>query len=243
VYSISRKFTLLELLVVIVIIGILSALLIPVLSKARECTYQTSCSNNLKQIYCGANLYSGDYNGFILPSDLNDIGEYRSWINFLYTNYKIKDVFKCQALNTNECFEPFGGNGIVDIRCGSYIMNTICYNEWDGAELLYNSETSSGWGENSTHPIKISQVKHIEQKIFITDFERCTADHTPAEWGRDARALKSFNETDHGDNGYGEDKKDVGLNHIGRFNGLMGDGHIAIFSKSKAENWATIEGK
>ena len=243
-HSKQKRFTLLELLVVIAIIGILSALLLPVLSKAREYAYKTSCTNNLKQIYCGACSYSSDNNGFVLPSDLNDIGEFRSWVNFLYSHYKMKDVFKCPALRKDECFEPFGGNGTVDIRTASYIMNTICYDEWDGADnLLYKPATSCGWGSNSTHPIKYSQVKHCEQKIYITDFIKCTSDHTPTQWGTDARALKSFQETDHGSEGYGEDKKDIGLNHNARFNALMGDGHITNIKKSKAENWAAIEGK
>ena len=243
-YRKPNDFTLLELLVVIAIIGVLMALLIPVLGKAREYAYATSCTNNLKQIYCGVCSYSADNNGFVLPADLNDTGQFRSWINFLYSNYKLKDVFKCPALRKSECFEPFGGNGTVDIRSASYIMNTISYDEWDGADdLPFDSTNSCGWGSNSIHPIKYSQVKHCEKKIFIADFVKCTSDHTPTQWGADARALKSFQETDHGSDGYGEDKKDIGLHHNGRFNALMGDGHIENIEKSKPENWAAIEKK
>jgi len=66
----GRGFTLVELLLVIAIIGLLAALLLPVLSRARGRADQVYCLNNLRQIGLSYRLWSGDHGGE-LPMQLS----------------------------------------------------------------------------------------------------------------------------------------------------------------------------
>ncbi len=118
-----KKFTLIEVLVVVAIIGILASFLLPSLSKARMTSRIAVCKSNLKQVYTAQVLFSDDnenmvftnnrgpewmtltkYNGNTTPNDWTNVNIHSDESPFLepYLGPKESAVYACLATEIDQ---------------------------------------------------------------------------------------------------------------------------------------------
>ena len=89
-------FTLIELLVVIAIIGILAALLFPVLSRARQKGQQASCVNNARQQTLAVFMYADENSDVLPPVAYNDQnGNEVDWPTLLNPYLNSQNIHLC----------------------------------------------------------------------------------------------------------------------------------------------------
>ncbi|HSI33961.1 MAG TPA: prepilin-type N-terminal cleavage/methylation domain-containing protein [Tepidisphaeraceae bacterium] len=101
----GRGFTVIELLVVIAIIGILIAILLPVLTQARSSSHAVGCLSNLRHITLGLNMYAAENrHSFPAPADVSK----QSWESVLRTYLTARDAYHC--LSDGGVFEQYGSS-------------------------------------------------------------------------------------------------------------------------------------
>lgn len=97
----SKAFTLIELLVVIAIIGILAAMLLPTLGRAKAKAVSITCVNNLKQVSLAKRFYLDDNNDYYPPRQ-----QINTWPSRFHSGYQNLKLLICPQDRT----DPVGGS-------------------------------------------------------------------------------------------------------------------------------------
>lgn len=101
----KRAFTLIELLTVIAIISILSAILIPVVGQVRESAKRAVCSSNLRQIGLAVQLYANEHDGRLPVMDPSPFWTWdmnRDVIDLLTDDGNDRGIVYCPSGMANE---------------------------------------------------------------------------------------------------------------------------------------------
>ena len=107
-----KRFTLIELLIVVAIIGILASMLMPSLDKAREKAYSAVCISNLRQNTVSAIIRFDVDQGKTMPSTYGS-ANWGSYFNITEGASKAGDVTFCPKAGIETVVEgwPFGNGG------------------------------------------------------------------------------------------------------------------------------------
>ena len=158
--SVSRAFTLVELLVVIGIIALLVSILLPSLNKAREAAKTLQCLSNLRQFGQANAIYAAQFKNWNVPHIQGyatphvSVSERTSW----YENFAFR-----RALGIKE------GTASSGAKTSRYPLNLLCPNSFRTVQEATKADggaISWSYGENATNMFEMRDGPEFEDILF-----------------------------------------------------------------------------
>jgi len=176
----TTRFTLIEILVVVAIIGILASFLMPTLSKARKKARIAVCTSNQKQINYALVMFTDDNDGYVPePSEDPNV----SWDDLLSGYDGRETLTDAQITSRFLAKSDFGDNYGEVYRCPLYEGTAVDNVDMSYATSMFKSpEPETQWftGQGLMGPgyaAKVSDVTVSNESIMLFDYNR-TSSHT-----------------------------------------------------------------
>lgn len=175
----SAGFTMVELAVVMAMTLILTGLLLPALSNAKEKSRRAVCRSNLRQFGLVCHLYADDYND-VLPSAADNIGNYHSirlsdqTFTNLVNSYAegTSNIFYCPNLVFNS-----GASGLITHDAYGYII---------GYSYLADNVPSSAKGTDTGSATVLKMAAQPQTNVLLADANYWM----PGNYGQSASAMR-----------------------------------------------------
>lgn len=219
----ARRFTLIEMLVVVAIISILAAMLSPSLMRALEAARAVACVNNMKQCGLALTTYANDWNGWMPGSQVYGW----PWSGMLTTV-------------TPRCDTPIAGDYIGDTKtffcpgalypdggyradrmwaawAYTYGMNTISHENWDRPWQGGSTRPWTSFFSADNHWIRLFAAPSPGKKALLGD----TLDNNDADARRTKRQMFEWHSWD-----LHKGHWVLHLRHQDRANMWFADGHV-----------------
>jgi prepilin-type N-terminal cleavage/methylation domain-containing protein len=205
-----RGFTLIEVLVVMAIIGLLAAIVFPVLSRARTAGRKPDCLSNLRQLASASMMYASDADEHLFGPE-NAAGRTVYWGDILQPYLKSTAILHCPTEGLHLQFE----DGILQPWSYQYALNDVLDD--------FDDPIGAAWAA-------LSQAEEPARLILFVDGWPLEGDPGPGN-GRNRHVVNWV---------YGERDRlrhevdDGNPRHLGNFLMVTLDGHVTNRPRGRA---------
>ncbi len=155
-FSARSAFTLIELLTVIAIIGILAAILIPVIGSVRRSSQNAGCVSNLRQWSQAIMLYANDNKGNYVIRGISNAGSDMTW----------------QGVSTNPNNMLYGAYVPHSSLIGKIRTCPVGTGEDSSSSYIINRPYISGNTVSPLDKVPLKQVRNPTRFMLMTDMAR-----------------------------------------------------------------------